>query len=319
MSTENTPTVPEVAETSPSESELPSVQTAETVQATPVEPAKTDAPPPVMVVRQRSHIWMAMALTAMAMMAFASFFAYNFFPSVRQLQTDATQGGATVYNDVKAGAKAVGGFVAEAANPKIEMRTVIETAVGELSRQGKLVVLTRSLPVRVEKSSSRKLWDSLELDGSSVEMKVNNNAVQYVIPLHGLTAANFVYNDAAGLLSVTVPEPRLDREMVVVSSDPADWQVRKDIAWLHAPGNRPDWGGEQLETEARASIRSLVIQAGEEPLILKEAREQGFQQLAGLVQSLVAPFAPDVKVEVLFDAGLNPVPGFETWSQHVTS
>jgi len=217
---------------------------------------------------------------------------------VRTAQRDATaaisqgsEAAAVVYDDLKAGVSAV-------AAPKVERQTIIAAALGALSSEGKLVVLTRTLPVDIEKRASYRVWwDKLELDGSVVRVRVDNNRVQYVVPLEGLAPESFDYIEAENKLIATLPEPRLDHAMIAIASSPEDWHVDKAISYarLH------DWWGTELLDEARAEIRGLVAAAAEEPLIQKEAREKGYELLAQLLQSAAAPFAPGVSVEVRFE------------------
>ncbi len=285
------------------------------IPATPVTPRPADERP-IIVMRPRSQIWMAMAITICVVTLSGLAFALYFFPSARVLQQDTTaavqRGGeaaSTVYNDLKSGAKELVAL----SKPKVEISTVIESALGEIRSQGKLVVLTRTFPVRAERSTVTKLWDYIPLDDSAVEIKVSNNAVQYHIPLHGVSARNFTHDEAANTLVVTLPEPRVDQEMIAISSNPDDWQVKKDIAWLHIQHARPDWSGKTLETEARAQLRGLLIQQAEEPLVMKEAREMGYGIVAGLLKAAVAPYAQDLNIEVRFDATLDTGTELETW------
>jgi hypothetical protein len=263
--------------------------------------AHAPEPAPVVVTRQRSHAWWACGSVFITLIAAATFLTYNFAPSPRALQDAATRGASTVYKDLSA--------AVAASRPKVEMKTVIDSAVGQLNTRGKLVVLTRTLSVDVKKSSTKTLWDTFKLEDSAVRLKVNNNSVQYVVPLDALTPEQFAYEEASNTLIVTLPEPRLDREMVVVSSNPDDWEVETSISWTRIQ----DWWGEQLLKEARANLRGLVVQAGQETLILKEAREAAFLQLNQLIQNLVGPLAPGVQIELRFDPTLSPAPGAEGW------
>jgi len=267
-------------------------------------------PGPIVVMRPRSHAWWAIAATLICMTAAGSFLAWHFLPSARVAQQDATEAAATVYADLRDGMEAAAATMTAGAKTNTEIKTLVETAVGELASRGKLVVLTRTLPVRVEKRSTKKvLWDQFDLEDSVVRLRVSNNLVQYYLPLDGLSAANFTHDAAANRLVVTLPEPRLDREMVAVSSNPEDWEVESDISWTRVQ----DWWGQELLDEARANVRGLLVEAGQEPLIVKEAREQAYVQVSALVKSILAPFAPTMAVEVRFDPALSPQPGIETW------
>lgn len=278
----------------------------------PVEAVATPVPEPapIVVMRPRSHAWWAIAATLICMTAAGSFLAWHFLPSARVAQQDATEAATTVYNDLRDGLEQAAQTMTQAATPTAEIRTLVETAVGELASRGKLVVLTRTLPVRVEKRSTQKiLWDQFDLEDSIVRLRVNNNSVQYVLPLDGLSTANFQHDAALNKLTVSLPEPRLDRDMVAVSSNPEDWEVESDISWTRLQ----DWWGQELLDEARSNVRGLLVEAGQEPLILKEAREQGYVQMTALLKSILAPFAPTLQVEVRFDPTLAPQPGIETW------
>jgi hypothetical protein len=253
--------------------------------------------------RPRSHAWWAIAATLISMIAAGSFLAWHFLPSLRVLQ-----------NDVSAGISQAADTLADATTVNTEVQTLVQTAIGELTGRGKLVVLTRTLSVAVEKRALKKvLWDQFNLEDSIVRLRVDNNTVQYVLPLDTLTASNFHYDEANNKLILTAPEPRLDRELIAVSSNPEDWKEETDISWTRVQ----DWWGEDLLDEARANVRGLLVEAGQEPLILKEAREQAYLQLTALVNTIAAPFAPQLTVEVRFDPSLNaPQPGAETWTDN---
>ncbi|MBI1320354.1 MAG: hypothetical protein GC168_15610 [Candidatus Hydrogenedens sp.] len=293
---DDTKPTPDAAEAGGAELSAPETTLPVVADAAPTPTDPTDAP--IVVMRPRSHAPWAFALVMLAFIASGTFLAWNFLPSVRQAQNDVTsavsQGTAAatvVYDDLKHAVKAV-------TAPRVERETLISSALGALSSEGKLVVLTRTLPVDVEKRSSYKvLWDSLELGDSVVRVRVNNNAVQYVVPLDRVRAEDFAYDEARNTLTVILPEPRLDYSMIAIASDPADWDIDKQISYARFH----DWWGTELLDEARAEIRGLVAQAAEEPLILKEAREKGYETLAQLVQSAAAPFAPGLAVEVQFE------------------
>lgn len=294
---------------------VPAVAQEAAIPATPVTPRPADDRP-IIVMRPRSQIWMAMAITICVVTLSGLTFALYFFPSARVLQQDTSaavqlggEAASTVYNDLKDGAKELVAL----SKPKVAISTVIESALGEIRSQGKLVVLTRTFPVRAERSTVTKLWDYVPLDNSAVEIKVNNNAVQYHIPLSGVSARNFTHDEAANTLVVTLPEPRVDQEMIAISSNPDDWQVKKDIAWLHLQDTWPDWSGSKLESEARGQLRGLLIEQAEEPLVMKEAREKGYEIVAGLLKAAVAPYAENLNIEVRFDATLDNETELETW------
>jgi len=288
----------------------------------PREPAPVAAEPPIVVTRPRSHLPWAFALVFLAVIASATFLAWHFLPSFRVAQQDmaeaAGSGGeaaARVYDDLKAGAAAVGATVHAVAAPEVKIETVISNAVGRLSSQSKLVVLTRTFPVQVEKRASYKLWDLLELDGSVVHLRVSNNSVQYHVPLHRVTADDFTYSEADRTLRVTLPEPRLDPAMIVVAPDPDDWVVDADIS----AGRIHDWWGEALLEEARREVQTLVVQAAREELVVKEAREQAYDQLAALIRAIAAPFAPDLDIQVEFRREFDPMQGGDAWPTHSAS
>ena len=67
-------------------------------------------------------------------------------------------------------------------------------------------------------------------------------------------------------MSIEIPTPVIDEEIVEIQSDPSLIKVRKEIGW----GRLESRSGEFLERQIRRDLRSLVIEEGKSNLFMLE-------------------------------------------------
>lgn len=153
--------------------------------------------------------------------------------------------------------------------PDYHITRITSTAIGEIKKESKLVVMSTQITV-YEKITSEKrvLWGKLNLGTTVVEMRVHGNKVQYVIATQAIRSDSFHWDAKENELVIEVPSPILDEEIIEVQSDPKRIEVHKDIGWARLES----YSGKTLENQIRSNLRTLVIQQGKSELLLDKAR-----------------------------------------------
>lgn len=222
----------------------------------------------------------------------AAFLLWDKLPSGRLAQTQ-------VVELAGQGMQGAADTVREVLQPRVSIATqVISTGVSLLAKEGKLVVLTRSLPITVEKRSEKRvLWDSLSLGETVARVTVRDNKVQHVVYLGQLRPEDLVYDATANRLLVTIPPPEVDPAMLAIASDPEQWSVQTEVGW----GRLRSWSGDALTEAAKAELDDVLLTTARMDAAADEvARTQAREQVAALLRNSLAPLAPGLDVEVTF-------------------
>lgn len=183
-----------------------------------------------------------------------------------------------------------------AVTPTVTVRQAIRSAIGDVQGQARLVVMTADVHVDIERSSEKRvLWDYLQLGTTSVRVRVPDNRVQYVIPLEHFGEDDVLYDAAAGTLTVRVPSPVIDEQVVDVQSDRTLWLEETAVGW----GRFESYSGEHLRDQVYQSLRDEVIEEGRHPLLLEKAKAHAEQAVRSLFQPHLKA-ATDVPIAVEF-------------------
>ena len=113
---------------------------------------------------------------------------------------------------------------------KVTIDSIIYSTIGELKKESKIVVMTGEVNLSVKRSHT-KFFSRLNLGTTAVEVLVPKNKVQYVIPTDAISEESFRWNDETGEVSIEIPTPVIDEEIVEIQSDPSLIKVRKEIGW----------------------------------------------------------------------------------------
>lgn len=202
--------------------------------------------------------------------------------------TEATQ--STLDMPVRVAERVAGAF-----KPSVQVHTVIHGAIGELKKNPKLVVLTAKIPVEVTKSSSTH-WGYVYWGTTTVTIRAQDNQIQYVIPLHDVNTSDFVYDEAHKRLTVHVPAPRIDEDMVSVQSDPSKIDVKTDLGWAKFD----KWSGEPLRDEAKRDLRTAVLSQGRNEAMEALAEKNAREHLKQLLAPVAGALQNDVTLEIAF-------------------
>ena len=184
-----------------------------------------------------------------------------------------------------------------ALRPNVTLKTVIHGQFARIETTPKLVVMTDTINVEVVRSSEKRaLWGLLNLGTTEVRLRAPGNKIQFVVPLGKVTADDFSYDAAARKVTVRVPAPVLDTDLVEVQSDPAKIEVQTSVGWARLSA----YSGKSLEEKSRAALRQEVLAAADTPAMHDLARVQAEKALRGFFGDLAAALADGVRMEFEF-------------------
>ena len=178
---------------------------------------------------------------------------------------------------------------------KVTIDSIIYSTIGELKKESKIVVMTGEVNLSVKRSHT-KFFSRLNLGTTAVEVLVPKNKVQYVIPTDAISEESFRWNDETGEVSIEIPTPLIDEEIVEIQSDPSLIKVRKEIGW----GRLESRSGEFLERQIRQDLRSLVIEEGKgNKLMLEQAKKNAQEVIRELFETFMRKENLEVPVQTL--------------------
>lgn len=178
---------------------------------------------------------------------------------------------------------------------KVTIDSIIYSTIGELKKESKIVVMTGEVNLSVKRSHT-KFFSRLNLGTTAVEVLVPKNKVQYVIPTDAISEESFRWNDETGEVSIEIPTPVIDEEIVEIQSDPSLIKVRKEIGW----GRLESRSGEFLERQIRQDLRSLVIEEGKgNKLMLEQAKKNAHEVIRELFETFMRKENLEVPVQTL--------------------
>jgi len=185
--------------------------------------------------------------------------------------------------------------LAQAFQPQVNVNTVIYTTLSNMVNQSKLVVLSTQLNVDLTKSNEKVVW-GVPLGTTTVKLRALDNRVQYYVPLKHLSKSDFRYDDVHKRLTLRVPAPRLDQELVEVQSDPAKIEFRTEIGWARFNSR----SGQFLRDQAQKDLRPAIVREGNNSLYIDKAKSNARDSLKKLLEPLAKQLKDDVELEVEF-------------------
>ncbi len=183
-------------------------------------------------------------------------------------------------------------MAADALRPQVSIRTIAVSGIEDLQRQQKLVVLTPVVSADITRQEGGSSWGMYW--GTNVARVVVKNArTQYAIDLSQEGTADYRYDEAAKTLTLYVPRPRLDTQMV--SIDPAQ------IETVDLRGGWARWDKQETKDHAIAELKPAIIVQATKPFIRKQAEEAGMEAMRTLVAPMIQALKPEgVTVEVRY-------------------
>ncbi len=185
--------------------------------------------------------------------------------------------------------------LAQAFQPQVNVNSVVYTTLSNMINQAKLVVLTTQINVDMTKADEKVVW-GIPLGTTKVMLRALDNRVQYYVPLTDITKKDFRYDNVHKRLTVRVPSPLLDRDLVEVQSDPAKIEFRTDVGWARFDSR----SGQFLRDQAQRDLRPALIREGHNPLYLDKAKTNARESLKKLLEPMAAQLKEDVELEVEF-------------------
>lgn len=167
--------------------------------------------------------------------------------------------------------------------PRISNSTLIQTSVTRLQKEAKLVVLSADVTVEVTHTSSKVLFDAIDLGDTVVTLRTRGNRAQYFVALDQIKESDFHLTQNERALRVTVPEPRVDESIVEVQTDPDKMEIKTAIGW----GRLNKRSGEMARAEAKRSLRHAVISEAKSPIYVEQARNNAREKVTALLNPLV--------------------------------
>lgn|GEM_PF-3865878 len=181
-------------------------------------------------------------------------------------------------------------------NIVVNERMVTTTAVSELSRRPKLVVLSAKVTAWVEAENDSE-WSLLGISvprgRTKVALRSTANQVQFVIPLEAFGAEQVRFDSVDNELVVTLPQPVVDPDLVEIDQFP---EVRTDVGWSRLDSR----SGEALRTKAKQGLREAVLQEASTPVYLGAARDAGRSAVMSLLGPAIAKIPGTIHVRIEF-------------------
>jgi len=244
----------------------------------------------VVVRRRDSAAWAVASVFIVGILAAA----YVIYSVVYSLSSDAIRTGGEVDRTVAQEASSVPERFANALRPNVNVNTVMSSAIENVKRDGKLVVMTAEVDVEINKVSEKVIWEMLRLGDTTVRLRVRDNKVQYVVPMDGLTPDHVAFNPELNALVVTVPTPRLDETVVEVQSNPDFVEEQTELGWGR-------WSSADfLMSEAKRELRDAVLREGANPLLREKAAKEGEAAIRNLFDGLRPHLRDGVTIQVQF-------------------
>ena len=181
--------------------------------------------------------------------------------------------------------------------------SAVASTIGDLKREQKLVVLSVPITVMLKRVSEKNLGGFLPLGTTELMMVVDDNRVQYVLRLDQLKAEDFTLDAGKKTITVRVPPPELDIDMVSVQSDPAKIHVMTNVGWASLDSS----SGEKLRELARRELRETVIGEGMRPFIQEQAKQSAELNMRKLLTPLIRTLEDGVELKIEFK-GAKPTP-----------
>ncbi|MBQ7590300.1 MAG: DUF4230 domain-containing protein [Verrucomicrobia bacterium] len=169
-----------------------------------------------------------------------------------------------------------------------------------LHKQSKLVI--QSALITVDQSLEKETVLSLGgfafgLGTSNLRMVSMGNRVQYYIPLNDVAESDIVWDGEKKTLTLKVPAPIVDSDLVEVQQDPRQILFLGEDSWF-------DWargsGKSELAQEAKDNLRQYVLRTARTRYYMNMAEDNTAREMERLVHALIAPLEPEARVVVQF-------------------
>jgi hypothetical protein len=173
---------------------------------------------------------------------------------------------------------------ADALRPKVTVHEIVLSSINDLHKESKLVVFTADVSTDITRQEASSSW-GMYWGTNVARVAVKNARVQYVMDLNQISTADFVYNEDAKVLAVSLPRPRVDKTMVNI--DPGSIQT------LDLRGGWARWDKQDTRAQALADLRPMVIAQASKPFVHELADAQGMDAATRLLQPVAHAVSKD--------------------------
>jgi hypothetical protein len=173
----------------------------------------------------------------------------------------------------------------------VDIHKIVVNSVADLKKESKLVVFKAQINADVTQTDNYSRF-GVYWGANTARVMVRDAQVQYVIDMSNLQTSDYIYNEDAKVLSLFLPRPKLDTEMV--SIDPAKIQT------LDLRGGWARFDKLATRDQAIAELRPNILSQATAPYIRELAASNGIDATTRLLQPLADTLARDgvaVKVE----------------------
>lgn len=188
------------------------------------------------------------------------------------------------------------GKVVVESNTNVSVFSVAES----LQRQSKLIVQTALITVdqTLEKESILSLGGfAFELGSSNLRMVSMGNKVQYYIPMHKISDNDIQWNSETKVLTIRVPLPVVDSDMVELQENPRQIIFLGENSWFDwASGN----GLPKLTQQAKEDMREYVLRTARTHYYMSLAKENAQRELERLLETIIRPMNLQARIIVEF-------------------
>ena len=195
---------------------------------------------------------------------------------------------------VQSGVSSTTQAVGDALAPRITRNQVVNVLLTQQDSQPKLVVLTQSVDVILEASDRlERLY--IHWGTNKVRLELRANRVQWVLPLDALTEEDVLVDEDAGRVTILLPAPYLDRDMVAVQSNPALIMEERSTGWARLGSST-----RELADEQKQEIIKHVVQEADTPEARAEAAKLAVAAFRELFTTALSnhPLAADLIFEI---------------------
>ncbi len=192
------------------------------------------------------------------------------------------------------------GVVREAVSPRVIRQEVLTILLDRPDHTPKLVVMTQPVRVVIERTDELR-WLYVYWGTSSARLEIAGNRVQWFVDLSGIGEQNIVVNEAAGNVTLYVPPPRLDREMVAVQTNPLYVRQETDRGWARLPAS-----AQRLADDARRRIVPTILAAADTPDTRSEASRAAAAAVEQVVRPLLSPYLREHGLTLRVEVGEPP-------------
>lgn len=169
--------------------------------------------------------------------------------------------------------------------PTITNTTIIQSSVTRLQQEAKFVVMTAQINVEVQRTSEKRaFYDLVDFGDTVATVRTRGNKAQYYIDLSQVAESDFKLEANNKRLVVTVPDPRVDEQIVEVQSDPSQIEIQSEVGW----GRLSARSGERVKNEALQALRDAVLSEARSAVYIKLARQNAEEKVAAVLSPLAS-------------------------------